>query len=94
MNAKELEKIMPSSAKKQPKVQLTDYLKTKETCSFTYKFSGQKESHLKVKTQEWNKFRFETEEDKVYITKFDPLVIITNESGWKRLSYQEVEEDE
>lgn len=94
MNAKELSKRIPAS-KKQATIYLDDRVETPDDVSFTYHFKGQKQSHLKVSRKEWNKYEFDVlEDDTVLILKHPGIIVITNESGWKRLGKPQEDKDE
>lgn len=95
MNIKQLKRIMKPSAKKTKTIFLEAYIENGDSVTITYKFRGQKESHLKIANETWSGMKFEQDDDeKIVITNLNGINIVTNDSGWSRLSVEEEGDDE
>lgn len=94
MNTKQLKKILKPSAKKTKTIFLESYIENDDSVTISYKFKGQKESHLKVPNEIWTGMRFEQDDDeKIVITNLNGITIVTNDTGWSRLVIESDEED-
>lgn len=94
MNVEQLKKIMKPTVKKGKTVFLVAYIENDDdSVTLTYKFKGQKESHLKIDVSVWNGMEFKKQDGNITITDLNGLKVYTNENGWSRLT-AENEEDQ
>lgn len=93
MNVEQLKKYMKPTERKTKTVYLTAYIEGDDDVTISYKFTNQKESHLKISREIWEGMSFKRVEKGIQITDLNGLKVCTNDSGWSRLT-TENEEDQ